>query len=137
MYCLIIFVRHFGPLNVHPTSGNVRGYPEFHLGKSNFCGRHSFVELSYFFIIIYCDATLDNDKDYYVTNRANNVDWHSDVLYEKQPAGTTFFFILDQVTILPNLPFLVPHSPYPSLKLVAVTLSSFLRLSLQLTFSQI
>ena len=25
--------RHFGPIQKHPTSGNVKGYPEFHVGK--------------------------------------------------------------------------------------------------------
>lgn len=27
--------RHFGPIQLHPTSGNVKGFPEFHVGMSN------------------------------------------------------------------------------------------------------
>jgi len=29
-----ISIRHFGPIQRHPTSGNVKDYPEFHVGKS-------------------------------------------------------------------------------------------------------
>lgn len=27
--------RHFGPIQLHPTSGNVKGFPEFHVGMLN------------------------------------------------------------------------------------------------------
>jgi sulfonate dioxygenase len=28
-----LFVSHFGPIHRHPTSGNVKGFPEFHVGE--------------------------------------------------------------------------------------------------------
>ena len=28
----LLYTRHFGPIQRHPTSGNVKGYPEFHVG---------------------------------------------------------------------------------------------------------
>jgi sulfonate dioxygenase len=31
----IEIARHFGPIHKHPTSGNVKGYPEFHVGKDD------------------------------------------------------------------------------------------------------
>ncbi|RDB24351.1 Alpha-ketoglutarate-dependent sulfonate dioxygenase [Hypsizygus marmoreus] len=70
----IAIARHFGPIQRHPTSGNVKGYPEFH--------------------VVYRDAKRDPVRDY--QDRINFTSWHSDVSYEKQPPGTTFFFILDQ-----------------------------------------
>lgn len=71
--------RHFGPIHRHPTSGNVKGYPEFH--------------------VVYRDAQHDRFREYAGANRANHTQWHSDVSYELQPPGTTFFFILDQPEI--------------------------------------
>ncbi|KAJ7595449.1 hypothetical protein C8J56DRAFT_922338 [Mycena floridula] len=67
---------HFGPIQRHPTSGNVKGFPEFH--------------------VVYRDAEHDRFREYIGGNRANFTSWHSDVSYEKQTPGTTFFFILDQ-----------------------------------------
>jgi len=72
----IELAKHFGPIQRHPTSGNVKGYPEFH--------------------VVYRDAAHDRFKEYSGSNRASNVGWHSDISYEKQPPGTTLFFILDQ-----------------------------------------
>ncbi|KAJ7241475.1 hypothetical protein C8J57DRAFT_1438120 [Mycena rebaudengoi] len=72
----IEIARHFGPIQRHPTSGNVKGYPEFH--------------------VVYRDAEHDRFKDYFPDDRLGRVSWHSDVSYEKQTPGTTFFFILDQ-----------------------------------------
>ncbi|KAJ2915797.1 hypothetical protein MD484_g4615, partial [Candolleomyces efflorescens] len=72
----IALARHFGHIQRHPTSGNVKGYPEFH--------------------VVYRDAQHDFFKDYLGNDRNNYTSWHSDVSYERQPAGTTFFFILDQ-----------------------------------------
>jgi len=73
----IELAKHFGPLHVHPTSGNLKGYPQFH--------------------VVYRDAANEKIKEYPAsTDRASNVEWHSDVSYEKQPAGTTLFTILDQ-----------------------------------------
>ncbi|KAA1474440.1 alpha-ketoglutarate catabolism dioxygenase [Dentipellis sp. KUC8613] len=71
----IEIARHFGPLQSNPTSGNVKGYPEFH--------------------IVYRDAQL-NRRDYLNNSRANHTYWHSDGSYELQPPGTTIFFILEQ-----------------------------------------
>ncbi|KAF9518509.1 hypothetical protein BS47DRAFT_1371001 [Hydnum rufescens UP504] len=59
--------KHFGPIQLHPTSDNVKGYPEFHVAQS--------VRGS---------------------NRLSKTQWHSDVTYEKQPSCTTFFFSLEQ-----------------------------------------
>lgn len=72
----IEIARHFGPIQKHPTSGNVKGFPEFH--------------------VVYRDEDHDRFREYRGGDRTNGVSWHSDVSYEKQPPGTTFFFILDQ-----------------------------------------
>ncbi|KAI0060154.1 alpha-ketoglutarate-dependent taurine dioxygenase [Artomyces pyxidatus] len=72
----IEIARYFGPIQRHPTSGNVKGYPEFH--------------------VVYRDADNDRFREYVGGDRANLTSWHSDVSYEKQPPGTTLFFILDQ-----------------------------------------
>lgn len=88
--------RHFGPIQKHPTSGNVKGYPEFHVGK---CA----IDLSISknskptSFTVYRDAQHDRFQEYLGGDRINHTSWHSDVSYEKQPPGTTFFFILDQV----------------------------------------
>ncbi|KAF8898017.1 hypothetical protein CPB84DRAFT_1926819 [Gymnopilus junonius] len=74
----IEITKHFGPIHRHPTSGNVKGYPEFH--------------------VVYRDAAHDRFREYSGANRVSRLQWHSDVSYEKQPPGTTFFFILDQAT---------------------------------------
>jgi sulfonate dioxygenase len=29
----IVIAQHFGPIQRHPTSGNVKGFPEFHVGE--------------------------------------------------------------------------------------------------------
>ncbi|KAJ3992738.1 hypothetical protein F5050DRAFT_866162 [Lentinula boryana] len=72
----IEIAKHFGPIQRHPTSGNVKGYPEFH--------------------VVYRDPEHDVFRDYRGRDRASGVSWHSDISYEKQPPSTTFFFILDQ-----------------------------------------
>jgi len=72
----IAIARHFGPIQRHPTSGNVKGYPEFH--------------------VVYRDAKNNRFEEYRGANRANKTSWHSDVSYEKQTPGTTLFWILDQ-----------------------------------------
>lgn len=72
----IEIAKHFGPIHHHVTSGNVKGYPEFH--------------------VVYRDTQNEFFKDYFGTDRINHTSWHSDVSFERQPAGTTFFFILDQ-----------------------------------------
>ncbi|KAF7317487.1 Alpha-ketoglutarate-dependent taurine dioxygenase [Mycena kentingensis (nom. inval.)] len=72
----VALATHFGPIQRHPTSGNVRGWPEFH--------------------VVYRDEEHDRFREYIGEDRANLTSWHSDVSYEKQPPGTTFFFILDQ-----------------------------------------
>ncbi|KAL9709560.1 hypothetical protein Ac2012v2_007299 [Leucoagaricus gongylophorus] len=72
--------RHFGPIHRHPTSGNVKGYPEYH--------------------VVYRDNADDPYKEYRGVDVKNNlVTWHSDVSYEKQPPGTTWFWILDQPSV--------------------------------------
>ncbi|KAJ2915351.1 hypothetical protein MD484_g5061, partial [Candolleomyces efflorescens] len=75
----IEIAKYFGPIQRHPTSGNVKGYPEFH--------------------VVYRDPEYDPFTEYATDDRANYTSWHSDVAYEKQPPGTTFFFILEQPTL--------------------------------------
>ncbi|KAJ7854103.1 hypothetical protein B0H14DRAFT_2757343 [Mycena olivaceomarginata] len=70
----IEIAKHFGPIHQHPTSGNVKGYPEFH--------------------VVYRDAEHDRFREYR-GDRTNRTSWHSDVSYELQPPGATFFFVLD------------------------------------------
>ncbi|KIJ64056.1 hypothetical protein HYDPIDRAFT_112584 [Hydnomerulius pinastri MD-312] len=72
----IELTKRYGRIHRHPTSGNVQGYPEFH--------------------VVYRDAEHDRLKEILPDTRINRTQWHSDVSYEKQPAGTTFFFVLDQ-----------------------------------------
>ncbi|KAF9514316.1 hypothetical protein BS47DRAFT_1372346 [Hydnum rufescens UP504] len=68
--------KHFGPIQLHPTSGNVKGYPEFH--------------------VVYRDGQHNRFEEYGGSNRLSKTQWHSDVTYEKQPPCTTFFFSLEQ-----------------------------------------
>jgi len=72
----IEFASYFGKIQRHPTSGNVKGYPEFH--------------------VVYRDGSDQSFREYGGDNRANKTSWHSDISYEKQTPGTTFFWILDQ-----------------------------------------
>ncbi|GJJ13792.1 hypothetical protein Clacol_008049 [Clathrus columnatus] len=66
--------RHFGPIQQHPTSGNVKGYPEFH--------------------VVYRDSKQHFWKEYFGSNRNSNISWHTDITYERQPPSTTFFWVL-------------------------------------------
>ncbi|KAH8917930.1 TauD-domain-containing protein [Atractiella rhizophila] len=66
--------RYYGRLHIHPTSGHPKGHPEFHLVYRD--GKASF--------------------NFEQSNRVTSVTWHSDVTYELQPPGTSFFWILDQ-----------------------------------------
>ncbi|KZS90486.1 alpha-ketoglutarate-dependent taurine dioxygenase [Sistotremastrum niveocremeum HHB9708] len=72
----IEIANHFGPIQRHPTSGNVKGFPEFH--------------------VVYRDQDNDRFREYFTDDRLTRIQWHSDVTYEKQPPSTTFFFILEQ-----------------------------------------
>lgn len=72
----IEIARHFGPIQRHPTSGNVKGFPEFH--------------------VVYRDPDHNRFGKYIDDNKISNTQWHSDVTYEKQTPGTTFFFSLEQ-----------------------------------------
>lgn len=65
---------HFGPLHIHPTSGAPRDHPELH--------------------ITYRRADpLEFERVF--SGNTNAVSWHSDVSYELQPPGTTFFAVLE------------------------------------------
>ncbi|KAJ6552331.1 alpha-ketoglutarate catabolism dioxygenase [Mycena vulgaris] len=68
-------VRHFGPLQRHPTAANVKGYPEFH--------------------VVYRDTEHDKLGEIIRNDRASKTTWHSDFSYEKQTPGVTFFFVLE------------------------------------------
>lgn len=48
-------------------------------------------------IIVYRDNDHQRFREYRgFDNRAGRTSWHSDVSYERQPPGTTFFWVLDQ-----------------------------------------
>lgn len=66
--------EHFGPLHIHPTSGAPRDHPELH--------------------ITYRRADK-GEFDRVFSKRTNAIGWHSDVSYELQPPGTTFFAVLE------------------------------------------
>ncbi|CAH2352625.1 alpha-ketoglutarate-dependent sulfonate dioxygenase [[Candida] railenensis] len=69
------YVRYFGPLHIHPTSGAPKGHPELH--------------------VVYYRKDHESGGKLTRSNRTNLVQWHSDVTYELQPPGTTFFGILE------------------------------------------
>lgn len=62
--------KHFGPLHIHPTSGAPPNAPELHT--------------------VYRTPKVENLFEHSV----NLLGWHSDVTYEMQPAGTTFFSVI-------------------------------------------
>lgn len=65
---------HFGRLHIHPTSGAPLKHPELH--------------------ITYRRAD-PNEFERVFSQRTNAISWHSDVSYELQPPGTTFFSVLE------------------------------------------
>lgn len=67
------FGEHFGRLHIHPTSGSPNGNPELHITYR----RADPGEFSRIF-----------------SQRSTSIGWHSDVSYELQPPGTTFFAVL-------------------------------------------
>jgi sulfonate dioxygenase len=69
------FVRYFGPLHVHPTSGSPAGHPEIHLVHR---------------------AAGDQSAAQFFQTRTSSVAWHSDVSYEAQPPGIAFLYILEK-----------------------------------------
>lgn len=68
------FGKHFGRLHIHPTSGAPKDHPELH--------------------ITYRRAD-PNEFDRVFSERVNAITWHSDVSYELQPPGITFFSVLE------------------------------------------
>jgi sulfonate dioxygenase len=68
------YVKYFGRLHIHPTSGAPEGFPEVHL--------------------VHRGAQDQSFKEFF-NNRTNSTAWHSDVTYENQPPGTTFLYALD------------------------------------------
>lgn len=71
---VVDFTKHYGPLHIHPTSGVPKGYPEI--------------------LVTYRRSDPDEYKRLF-GNRTNAVGWHSDVSYELQPPGPTFFTVLE------------------------------------------
>lgn len=69
------FTSHFGPPHVHPIAVNIEGFPAL--------------------AVVYRDEERPGFTDHLVNIHINHTNWHSDVSYEKQPPGTTFFYILD------------------------------------------
>ncbi|KAF7362649.1 Alpha-ketoglutarate-dependent taurine dioxygenase [Mycena venus] len=72
----IEIAKHFGLLHKQPTAANVKGYPEF--------------------TVVYRDAGTDRLLEHLGDESISRTSWHSDVSYENQTPGTTFFWILDQ-----------------------------------------
>lgn len=68
------FGSHFGRLHIHPTSGAPLNQPELH--------------------ITYRRAD-PSEFDRVFSERNNAITWHSDVSYELQPPGITFFSVLE------------------------------------------
>lgn len=68
------FGLYFGPLHTHPSLGAPAGYPEFH--------------------ITYRRENPDEYKINFATRTTLTL-WHSDVTYEEQPPGITFFAMLE------------------------------------------
>lgn len=68
------YTRHFGKLHIHPTSGAPKGFPELHITYRR-------------------PDPQEFERTF--AHKNNNVGWHSDVSYELQPPGTTFFAVLD------------------------------------------
>ena len=66
--------KHFGKLHIHPTSGAPRDYPELHITYRR-------------------EDPTEFDRAF--AQHTNAVGWHSDVLYELQPPGITFFSALE------------------------------------------
>lgn len=66
--------KHFGRLHIHPTSGAPKDHPELH--------------------ITYRRANPAEFERVF-SERTHAVGWHSDVPYELQPPGITFFSVLD------------------------------------------
>lgn len=67
------YVRYYGPLHIHPTLGAPKGHPELH--------------------VVYRRDGSTATKS--LPNKNSLIYWHSDVSYELQPPGTTFFGILE------------------------------------------
>lgn len=65
--------KHFGKLHIHPTGGVPLGFPELH--------------------VTYRRADLGEFERVF-ENNTHAVLWHSDISYELQPSGTTFFTVL-------------------------------------------
>lgn len=65
--------KHFGRLHIHPTSGAPADHPELH--------------------ITYRRAD-EGEFSRVFSERLSSISWHSDVSYELQPPGTTFFGVL-------------------------------------------
>ena len=69
----ILTSRTFGRLHIHPTSGQPKDYPHFHL--------------------VYKDAKPGGGFPAYDANTVSSTGWHSDVTYEEQPPGLTTLFL--------------------------------------------
>ena len=65
----------FGRLHIHPTSGQPKDYPEFHL--------------------VYKDALPNSGFFNYKSNSITTTGFHSDVTYEQQPPGLTTLFLYE------------------------------------------
>ncbi|TFK25245.1 alpha-ketoglutarate-dependent taurine dioxygenase [Coprinopsis marcescibilis] len=72
----IEIARHFGPIHAHPTTPNIKGYPEF--------------------LNLVREPGPSNFFEYRLEAFNSHVFWHTDVSFEAQPPSATFFWLLDQ-----------------------------------------
>ncbi|CAM0138526.1 hypothetical protein VKS41_007142 [Umbelopsis sp. WA50703] len=62
--------RYYGPLHIHPTSGQPKDLPEVH-------------------VVFLDNKERTTKRQEYLVGRSNGDFWHTDVSYEKQPPGLT------------------------------------------------
>lgn len=70
---IVEYTKYFGPLHIHPTSGSPKNIPQIHITYRR----------------------PDEKDERIFANNTNSILWHSDVSFELQPTGLTFFSILE------------------------------------------
>ncbi|ODV77916.1 alpha-ketoglutarate catabolism dioxygenase [Suhomyces tanzawaensis NRRL Y-17324] len=71
---VVDYGKYFGRLHIHPTSGAPKGFPELH--------------------IVY-KRPEQGEFGRYLEKKNTSTGWHSDVAYEYQPPGYTFFSVVE------------------------------------------
>ncbi|TFK18907.1 taurine catabolism dioxygenase [Coprinopsis marcescibilis] len=88
---------YFGRSHVHPIAVNVKDYPAL--------------------AVVYRDDENPGFIDHVLATQINHTGWHSDVSYERQPPGTTAFYILDGPGVGSDTLFLLKVETYRRLSL--------------------